>query len=101
MADRKFISCCCSNGFGSSMIVAMNVQKVLKQMGVTDIQVRHVPLAESGFYRNDLFIVGLDISPQMRSFRQVIVLHDLMSKAEIEQKLRQAFSFGDEAFWIE
>ena len=97
----RTISCCCSNGLGSSMIVSMNVRSVLQSMGITGMTVRHLPLTDANASPGDLFVVGLDIAPQMRSFRQVIVLHDLIDRSELEGKLREAFERKGEAFRIE
>ena len=105
MKRTRMISCCCSNGLGSSMIVSMNVRNVLNSMGLTDFTVRHIPLSDASASPDDLFVVGLDIAPQLRSFRRVIVLHDLISRKELERKLREAFEKleknKDEDFRIE
>ncbi len=91
MRYSHVVSCCCSNGLGSSMIVSMNVRSVLNSMGLAEITVRHIPLSDASASPEDLFVVGLDLAPQMRGFRRVVVLHDLISRKELEQKLRAAF----------
>ena len=101
MKCSRIISCCCSNGLGSSMIVSMNVHNILNRMGLAGISVRHIPLSDTNASPDDLFVVGMDIAPQMRSFRHVIVLHDLISREELERKLREAFERNDEDFRIE
>ena len=35
MAEIKSIMCCCGSGLGSSMMVQMNIEKALKNMGIT------------------------------------------------------------------
>ena len=105
MKFSQIISCCCSNGLGSSMIVSMNVRSVLNSMGITSFTVRHIPLSDASASPEDLFVVGLDIAPQMRSFRRVIALHDLISRKELEGKLQDALERldknDDEDFRIE
>lgn len=95
------ITCCCSNGLGSSMIVELNVRKVLAEMGITNLSVQHVPLSDTAASPRDLFVVGLDIAPQMKSFSRVIVLHNLIDKEELRGKLEQALGSAEETFWIE
>lgn len=91
MTKFHMITCCCSNGLGSSMIMSMNVKNVLREMGITNIPVRHLPLSDVAMYPDDLFVVGLDIAPQMRRFKHVIVLKDLISKEELKTKLEESF----------
>ena len=45
MAIRS-IMCCCGQGLGSSMMVSMNVEKALKNLGVTGVSVDHTALSE-------------------------------------------------------
>ena len=40
MAIKK-IMCCCGSGLGSSMLVRMNVEKVLNKLGKSGIEVTH------------------------------------------------------------
>ena len=85
------ITCCCSNGLGSSMVVSMNVRKVLQELGITGVLIRHIPLSECSQMPDELFIAGLDIMPQMKRFSHVIILKDLISRPELTKKLKQAF----------
>ena len=101
MANFHTITCCCSNGLGSSLMVCMNVRAVLSELGITGIQVQHVPLSEAMAHPKELYVVGLDIAPQMRRFPAVVVLRDLISRDELRRKLNQAFESKEEAFRIE
>ena len=44
MASKK-IMCCCGSGLGSSMLVRMNVEKVLNKLGKSGIEVTHCSLS--------------------------------------------------------
>ena len=101
MAVFYGITCCCSNGLGSSLLVGMNIRSVLSELGRSDIPVNHVPLSEANPMSRDLFVVGLDIAPQMGRFSSVIVLKDLISKDELREKLQRAFDSETRKFRIE
>ena len=58
MAIRS-IMCCCGSGLGSSMMVSMNVEKALKNLGITGVSVDHTSLSEVNPNSADLFVVGL------------------------------------------
>ena len=56
--EVKRIMCCCGQGLGSSMIVAMNVEKALKNIGVSGVSVEHTALSEITQGCAELFVVG-------------------------------------------
>ena len=86
------IMCCCGSGIGSSMLVDMNANAVLKEMGLTGIQVSHTTLSEVRSTDADLFIVGNDLKELMKkkgvSEDRIIVLMNIVDKKELEEKLR-------------
>ena len=43
----KKIMCCCGSGLGSSLMIRLNVEKVLKKLGVTGIEVLHSSLSDA------------------------------------------------------
>ena len=88
--EIKKIMCCCGQGLGSSMIVSMNVEKVLKKLGVSGVSVEHTALGEISENSADLFVVGADLAPQMTSYKNKIILNQLMDMNEIETKLKEA-----------
>ena len=89
--EIKSIMCCCGQGLGSSMIVGMNVEKALKNLGITGVSVSHTALSEVTQNSADLFIVGADLAPQMKDYENKIVLNQLMDMKEMEAKLKEAF----------
>ena len=95
------IMCCCGQGLGSSLIVHLNVEDVLKKNGIRGVEVCHASISEIDPRRADVFIVGLDIAKQLESYPRVIVVKELISFDEIEEKLLKAFNIEKDEFWIE
>lgn len=87
MAIKK-IMCCCGSGLGSSLMIRLNVEKVLKNMGVTGIEVLHSSLSDASANAADLFVVGGDLENFTHSFPRVILLSNIMSIPELEEKLK-------------
>ena len=85
----KKIMCCCGSGLGSSLMVRMNVEKVLKNLGVTGIVVEHSSLSDVSANSADLFVVGKDLETFTSSFPKVITLDNLISVPELEEKLKK------------
>ena len=87
--EIRSIMCCCGQGLGSSMIVSMNVEKALKKLGVSGVKVEHTAIVTEG--SADLFVIGADLAPQMTSYKNKIILNQLMDMNEIETKLKEVF----------
>ena len=83
----KTIMCCCGSGLGSSLMIRLNVEKVLKGMGRTDIEVLHSSLSDASANAADLFVVGGDLENFTHSFPKVILLSNIMSIPELTEKL--------------
>ena len=97
----RSIVCCCSNGLGSSMIMEMNLKRALAAIGRPDITVRHISLSEADSMSDELYVVGLDIAPQMKDFKRVVVVKDLISADEFKDKLTRALANTEKRFRIE
>ena len=83
----KKIMCCCGSGLGSSLMIRLNVEKVLKGMGRTDIEVLHSSLSDASANAADLFVVGGDLENFTHNFPKVILLSNIMSIPELTEKL--------------
>ncbi|MGL4663207.1 MAG: PTS sugar transporter subunit IIB [Culicoidibacterales bacterium] len=83
------ILCCCGSGLGSSMLVRMNVDKVLNKLDIRGITVENSSISEATEGNADLFIVGLDLADFVASLPNVIVLNNIMSLEELETKLKE------------
>lgn len=101
MRAIRSIVCCCSNGLGSSMIMEMNLKRALAAIGRSDITVRHIPLSEANSISDELYVVGLDIAPQMKDFKRVIIIRDMVSTDEFVDKLTRALESAEKRFRIE
>lgn len=87
---KKFqsIMCCCGSGLGSSMLVRMNVEKVLKKLGMSGISISHSSLSDATEGAADLFVVGKDLEEFVHVLSNKIVLDNIMDMNELEEKLR-------------
>lgn len=86
--DIKTILCCCGSGLGSSMLVRMNVEKVLKELGRTDISVSHSSLSDAVEGAADLFVVGGDLETFVSNLTSVVILDNIMDIDELTEKLK-------------
>lgn len=91
MAIKK-IMCCCGSGLGSSLLVRMNVEKTLKKLGYTGIEVMHSSLSDASANAADLFVVGGDLEAFTSNFPKVVLLSNIMSMPELEEKLSKALA---------
>ena len=99
MAKLNKIMCCCGSGLGSSLMVQMNIEKALKNLGIDGVEAEHTSLSEINVKSADLFVVGKDIAPQLKDFPRVVVLDKIMSMTELSEKLEKAFAIeGDEIY---
>ncbi len=83
----KKIMCCCGSGLGSSLMIRLNVEKVLKNIGRTDIEILHSSLSDASANAADLFVVGGDLENFTHNFPKVILLSNIMSIQELTEKL--------------
>ena len=89
--EVRSIMCCCGSGLGSSMLVRMNVEKVLKQIGIENVDVSHSPVSDETEGAADLFVVGKDLAEFVSTLSNVIVLDNIMDMNELETKLKEVF----------
>ena len=87
----KKIMCCCGQGLGSSLIIRMNVEKILKKMGMSGIDVQHASVSDVTPSSADLFVVGGDLQEFTHNFSHIILLSNIVSLPELEEKLKKAF----------
>lgn len=87
--EIKRIMCCCGSGLGSSMLVRMNVEKVLKKLDKSGIEVTHSSLSDASETAADLFVVGGDLETFVDHLPRKIVLSNIMDINELEEKLKE------------
>jgi len=86
MAVKKIL-CACGSGLGSSFLVEMNVEKVLKKLGLHDIEVTHSAATDVHKGVADLFVIGKDMYDICSPYGDCIVLEKIISLPELETKL--------------
>ena len=77
----------CGSGLGSSLMLSMNVQDVLKSIGRTDIEVEHADLSSANSIAADYIVCGKDIAEAMTGKPNLIVLESILSKKELKEKI--------------
>lgn len=100
MVTIRRIVCCCGNGLGSSLIVQMNLEKVLADLNITGVQVSHHSVSEVYEYSADLFVIGKDLEAAFLAMPRKIILQDFVSKEELKEKLQKAFKMKTEEYCI-
>ena len=83
---RKIV-CICGSGLGSSFLVEMNVKTVLKNLGVTGIEVEHTDLGSAWPGLADLIICGQDLYDNLKRFGDTMGLKNIIDKVELQDKL--------------
>lgn len=91
--EVKKIMCCCGSGLGSSMLVRMNVEKILKKQGLDDIEVVHSSVSDAVENAADLFVVGGDLEEFVDTLPNKIILENIMDVEELEEKLKEKLQF--------
>jgi PTS system ascorbate-specific IIB component len=87
----KFLAVC-STGLGSSFMVHMNIDKVLKELGITDIEVDHADLGSVSPTSADAIFVGRDIAEAAEGLGDVVVLDSIIDLNELRAKVGEAAS---------
>ncbi|SUK03402.1 PTS system transporter subunit IIB [Staphylococcus agnetis] len=78
----------CGHGLGSSFMVEMNVQEVLKTLNVeSNIDVEHSDIMTASPEMADLFICGRDLEENAARLGDVLILDNILDKQELEDKL--------------
>ena len=66
-------------------------EKALKKLGISGVEVMHSSLSDASANAADLFVVGGDLENFTHSFPKVVLLENIMSMPELEEKLKKAF----------
>ena len=80
----------CSTGLGSSFITQLNIDKALKELGVTGVETDHSDLGPVNKGDADVIFVGRDIADAAKDLGDVVVLNSLIDMNEIKEKLAEA-----------
>ena len=92
MAIQKIL-CCCGSGLGSSLMVEMQIQDVLNELGVSGVEVEHSTVSDVTPGAADLFIVARDLEDFIAGIPEdeKIVLSNILDKDEMKDKLTEKF----------
>ena len=83
----KSIMCCCGSGLGSSLLVRMNVEKIMKELGYSGIEVLHSSLSTAANGVADLSVIGKDLEASASELENKIVLDNILDMTELKEKL--------------
>jgi len=84
----KFLAVC-STGLGSSFMVHMNIDKVLKELGITGVEVDHTDLGSVAKGDADTIFVGADLAEATQNLGDVVVLDSIIDLNELRAKVRE------------
>lgn len=92
MAIKK-IMCACGSGLGSSLMVQMNIDDVLRDLGKTDVSVDHTTISDVVPGAADLFVIGRDLENFATDIpeEQKVILVNIVDKDELKTKLQEKF----------
>jgi PTS system ascorbate-specific IIB component len=79
----------CSTGLGSSFMVHMNIEKVLKELGISGVEVDHADLGSVGPGSADAIFVGSDLADSVGGLGDVVVLDSIIDMGELRTKVRE------------
>ena len=85
----------CGSGLGTSFMVEMNIQSVLKELDVTDVEVAHSDLSGATPGDADVFFLAKDIAEGGTHLGDVVVLDSIIDMDELREKVTQTMQrFG-------
>lgn len=85
----------CGMGIGSSMMLKINIDKALKELGLTDAEVEHCDLTSLAGAEADLIVVTNDLADNCRPYGDVIGLSNIMQKDELKEQLKAFINASD------
>lgn len=79
------IGTACGSGLGSSFMVQMNIESILKEWGVSDVQVEHYDLGGADPSAADIWIVGRDLADSATHLGDVRILNSIIDMDELRE----------------
>lgn len=73
----------CGSGLGSSFMVQMNIESILKELGVSDVTVEHYDLGSASPSEADIWIVGRDLADSAGHLGDVRILNSIIDMDEL------------------
>lgn len=85
----KQILVACRTGMGSSMMLKIKVEQVIREQG-WDMDVEHDEISAANSFKGDVLITMADLAHEYEGKPyDVIGINNLMDKSEIERKLKE------------
>ncbi|MBQ9493638.1 MAG: PTS sugar transporter subunit IIB [Oscillibacter sp.] len=94
--DNKKFMVCCANGAGSSLMMKMTLQKVLKKHNITPAQLHHCAISEgkSAAANFDVVFCARNFAKTFEDAQKkgtvIIPLKNIMSDKEMEKAMQDA-----------
>ncbi|MCK1202061.1 PTS sugar transporter subunit IIB [Streptococcus uberis] len=77
------IGTACGSGLGSSFMVQMNIESILKELGVDSVEVEHYDLGGADSSAADVWIVGRDLEDSAGHLGDVRILNSIIDMDEL------------------
>ena len=93
MAGKLKLLVCCGNGAGTSMMIKLNVEKVIKKMGIDVQSIYHCAISEGKSLASqyDVVLCSKNFVPMFKQAEEkgtkIVGLKNVMSPKEIEEGL--------------
>ncbi|MGT2866751.1 PTS sugar transporter subunit IIB [Streptococcus fryi] len=78
------IGTACGSGLGSSFMVQMNIESILRDLGISDVEVEHYDLGSASQEAADVWIVARDLADSAEHLGEVKVLNSIIDMDELE-----------------
>ena len=82
----------CGNGLGSSLMLKINIDSVVRELAIPYVEVNHCDLTSVASEKADLVVVTKDLASCVETSLPVIALSSIMSKMELKEKLGHFFT---------
>ncbi len=83
----KFMAIC-GSGLGSSFMVQMNIEKILKELGVSGVEVEHSDVSSAASGEADVFFLAKDVAEGLHIVdAQTVVLDSIIDMDELREKV--------------
>ncbi|MBF0699033.1 PTS sugar transporter subunit IIB [Streptococcus danieliae] len=79
------IGTACGSGLGSSFMVQMNIEAILRDLGVSDVSVEHYDLGGANPSEADVWIVGRDLADSATHLGDVRILDSIIDMDELRE----------------
>ncbi len=86
--EKMKILVVCGSGLGSSFMMEINIKNILKELGLSNIDVEHTDLSSAKGTMADIYMGTRDITNQFTGFKgEIISLDNMIDKEYMKAKL--------------